>query len=189
MIRARDVMSQNVITVTPETPVEELIGLIRASHFTAVPVVDAEGRAIGLVAETDILRALAYILVPPQSGEFAVPPGGFEAASPRDKSATVRLLRAAQRKDLTREVASVMQGLLKRTVHDLMTPVVISCRPDAPLSEVCETLVWKEVHRVVVTDDENRVVGLISSLDLARRFGEELQKIEGRPEDADATGA
>jgi CBS domain-containing protein len=176
MIRARDIMTKNVTTVTPNTPVEDLIGLIRASHFTAVPVVDGDGRAVGLVAETDILRALAYILVPPQSGEFAIPKGGIDEAPPRDKSVTARLIRASHRKGMTREVATVMEGLLNRSVHDLMTPVVISCHPDALLSEVCETLVWKEIHRVVVIDDDGKVVGLISSLDLARSYGESLKE-------------
>ena len=179
MIRAGDVMTTEVTSVSPETPVEELISLLRVSHFTAVPVADAEGKAVGLVSETDILRALAYVLVPPQSGEHIVPPLDEDGnpVSPRDRGATTRLLRAAmlQEKISENAIATLMRSLLDRRVHDVMTPVVFSCRPDDPLHQVCETMVWKGIHRVIVTDDDNKVVGLISSLDLARRFAEELK--------------
>lgn len=166
---ARDVMNADVTTVGPETSVEDLIQLLRVSHFTAVPVVDDTGKAIGLVSETDILRALAYTISPPQSGEFAT-----KLDKPRDKGVTTRILRGAQR-ELEVQATQVMKALLTRQVRELMTPVVISCKPNDPLSLVCETMVWKEIRRVVVTGDDGKVLGLITSLDLARAFAEELK--------------
>lgn len=168
-ILARDVMNAEVTTLRPEASVEDLIQLLRVSHFTAIPVTDKDGKAVGLVSETDILRALAYTISPPQSGEFATKPD-----KPRDKGVTTRILRGAQR-ELEVQASKVMKDLLTRQVQELMTPVVISCKPDDPLSLVCETLVWKEVHRVVVADDEGKVVGLISSMDLTRFYAEELK--------------
>ncbi len=172
-VLARDVMKTDVTTVQPETSIEDLIQLLRVSHFTAVPVVDGEGRAVGLISETDILRALAYTISPPQSGEFATQPD-----KPRDKGVTTRILRGGQREHQV-HAHSVMKELLTRTVQDLMTPVVISCSPDDALSEVCRTFVWKEIHRVVVLDAERKVVGLISTLDLAEAYGKDLKSREG----------
>jgi len=172
-VLARDVMKTEVTTVQPDTSIEDLIQLLRVSHFTAVPVVDAEGRAVGLISETDILRALAYTISPPQSGEFTTKPD-----KPRDKGVTTRILRGAQREHEV-HAQTVMKELLTRKVQELMTPVVISCSPDDALSTVCETFVWKEIHRVVVLDGERKVVGLISTLDLAEAFGKDLKSREG----------
>ena len=69
-----------------------------------------------------------------------------------------------------------MQHLIQRSVRDLMPPVLHSCKPDTPLKEVCGTMAWKGVHRIIVLDDEGKVAGLISALDAVRRFGEELEK-------------
>ena len=132
-------------------------------------MVDTEGKAVGLISETDILRALAYTISPPQSGEFATKPD-----KPRDKGVTTRILRAAQR-EVEIHATSIMRELLTREVRELMTPVVISCSPDDELYTVCETVVWKEVHRIVVIDAEGKVVGLISTLDLAEAFGRDLK--------------
>jgi len=171
-LTAGDVMTKEVTTVTDSTTVERLIRVFRVSHFTGLPVVDAEGKAVGLVSETDILRALAYALNPPTSGEYKL--------DERERGATTRLLNAANDADVQIHAAVIMRQLMTRKACELMTPVVHSCRPESSLAEVCETMVWKEIHRVIVTDEEGRVVGLITSLDLARNFGEFIRKSESK---------
>ncbi|MEO6084005.1 MAG: CBS domain-containing protein [Umezawaea sp.] len=55
-MRAVDVMSSPAITVRPTTPVKAAIGLITSHGFTALPVVDADDRLIGIVTEADLVR-------------------------------------------------------------------------------------------------------------------------------------
>lgn len=165
---ARDVMTPEVTTISQDVPVEELIALLRASHFSGIPVVDADGRAVGLVSETDILRALAYTVGPPGSGEFA---STFQAGKKRVSSV---LIDAAGHDDL--HAAAALRELTARPVRDLMTPYVHHCAADAPMVEVCEMMAWKEIRRVVVLDEERRPVGMISSIDLLQRLGEWLRK-------------
>jgi molybdopterin-containing oxidoreductase family membrane subunit len=52
---ARDIMSRRIISVAPETPVEEIGKLLVSNRISGVPVVDAEGRLIGVVSESDII--------------------------------------------------------------------------------------------------------------------------------------
>lgn len=169
--RARDVMTREPTTVLPETPVEELLHLFRVSHFSGIPVVDHDRKAVGMISETDVLRALAYAIGPPGSGEFQV---SFRKG--RTTGLTARLLDHGDREGI--DALALIRELLGRKVIELMSPVVHTCHVDAPLAEVCETLVWKEIHRVVVVDDDHRVVGLISSIDAVRVFGELLRKHE-----------
>ncbi len=168
MITAADIMTCDVTTVSEEETVEGLIQLLRVSHFTGVPVVDESGKAVGHVSETDILRAVAYSLSPPGSSDEMMVANKDES---RDRGATTRLLRPMKLPGFEQ----AMQHLIRRVVRDLMSPVVVSCRPETPLGEVCETMAWKGIHRIIVLDDAGKVVGLISALDAVRRFGKELK--------------
>ena len=55
-MRARDVMSSPVITVTPDCCVKEAADLLASKGFTALPVVNDDDRLIGIVTETDVMR-------------------------------------------------------------------------------------------------------------------------------------
>ncbi|GIX28255.1 MAG: histidine kinase [Burkholderiales bacterium] len=55
-MEAKDVMAPNVITVTPDSPVQEIASLLVENRISAVPVVDAAGRLVGIVSEGDLMR-------------------------------------------------------------------------------------------------------------------------------------
>jgi CBS domain-containing protein len=55
-VQVRDVMSSPVISVRPHVPVGGAAALLVSHGFTAVPVVDAEGRLRGLVTEAELMR-------------------------------------------------------------------------------------------------------------------------------------
>jgi CBS domain-containing protein len=154
-IVAGDVMTREVRTVTGETPIRSLIESLRATRFSGFPVVDASGRAVGLISQNDVLRALAFLVS-----------GGGDYQDGKRKAA-LQLLAA--------KGDAGFAGLLDRPVKELMTPTVTSCRVDTPLERVCAVMEEQRIHRVVVTDAEGKVVGLIAALDVVRRFGAELR--------------
>ena len=49
----RDVMTSDVVTVTPTTPYKEILRRLAQHHISAVPVIDPDRRPIGIVSETD----------------------------------------------------------------------------------------------------------------------------------------
>lgn len=51
----REVMTREPVTVLPTDPVEVAVGLLLARRFTALPVVDADARLVGVVSEADLL--------------------------------------------------------------------------------------------------------------------------------------
>ena len=53
---ARDVMTANVVAVAPETDVREIAKLLLENRISAVPVIDGEGRLVGIVSEGDLMR-------------------------------------------------------------------------------------------------------------------------------------
>jgi CBS domain-containing protein len=57
MDTARDIMSQDLITVTPETSVYEAMRMLIEHKITGVPVVGGKGELLGMVTEKDLLEA------------------------------------------------------------------------------------------------------------------------------------
>ena len=55
-MRARDIMTSPVITVTPAVPLKGAAALMVSHGFTALPVVDDDKRLIGIVTEADLVR-------------------------------------------------------------------------------------------------------------------------------------
>ncbi len=55
-MKASDIMTRGVITVVPQTPVQEAIALLAAHAIASLPVIDDEGDVIGIVSEIDLLR-------------------------------------------------------------------------------------------------------------------------------------
>lgn len=59
MLTARDIMTENVITIRPECTIQEAIELLLSERISGLPVVDERGRLIGIVTEFAML-AVAY---------------------------------------------------------------------------------------------------------------------------------
>ena len=55
MLQARDIMTTEVITVSPETLVSDLTKTLEGKNIGGVPVVDADGRLVGIVTQSDLV--------------------------------------------------------------------------------------------------------------------------------------
>jgi CBS domain-containing protein len=141
-LRARDLMTPDVVTVPPETPVVAVARLLAERGFSAVPVTGADGRLLGIVTEADLIRRLA--------GEEDRPSGWF-ANLFADQA------RQAERYARTHGV----------TAGDVMTEQVLSVGPDETAAHVARLLEDNGVRRVVVVE-EGRLKGIVSRADLLR---------------------
>lgn len=140
---ARDLMTKEVVTVPPETPVASLARLLGERGISAAPVTDGEGRLLGVVTEADLLRRLA-------AAEDA--PVGW-------------LRRLFSNMDRQAEQYARTHGAQAR---DVMTPDVVSVPPDAP-AERCAHLMEKHgIKRLPVVDGDGRLRGVVSRADLLR---------------------
>ena len=141
-LRARDLMTPDVITVPPETPVLAIARLLADRGISAVPVVDAQGQAIGVVTEADLIRRLA--------GEDDRPAGWFAS------------LFANQERDAERYART--HGV---TARDVMTSDLVAVDPDTLASAVAHLMEERGIRRVLVTQD-GRLKGIVSRADLLR---------------------
>lgn len=158
MIQAKDIMTRDVTTIGEDMPVKKMIQIIRTTSFSGFPVVDKAGRAVGLVSQNDVLRALAWAV---ESDKLTK---SFQTGKRR---AAVKLLKSKRKVGVG--------GLLDKPVREVMTSGIIHCGPETPADEICEIMVSKRIHRLVVLDGDGKVLGLISATDLVRKYGEQLR--------------
>jgi CBS-domain-containing membrane protein len=139
--RVRDVMTREVVTVDEQTPFREIARLLADCRISALPVLDAEGRVVGVVSEADLLLKEEY----PQG-----PPGGW-------------LLEGRHRRELRSKAAG-------ETAVELMTAPAITIRPDASLPEAARLLHRHQIKRLPVLDPAGPLVGIASRADLLKVF-------------------
>jgi CBS domain-containing membrane protein len=131
------VMHPHPYRVTAQQPVRELLALFVDQGISAAPVVDAQGRPIGFVSKTDIVRQLRR----PSPGE-------------RPESATqVQHWWDAER-------------LSQLTVGAIMTPAVYSFTPETTVADATAVMAFEGMHHLPVVDASGTLMGMISALDV-----------------------
>jgi CBS domain-containing protein len=150
-LTAADVMNPQVLAVRPEMTVHELSSFLTENQITGAPVLDSQGRLVGVVSETDIAEA-----------ELT----REEAVDDRsDPEFDVRGWEQEVEPDEMRELhLHVASGL---SVRDIMTPTAYTVPCDTPVPELARTMVTGRIHRLLVTR-KSHIVGIVTSLDLLK---------------------
>jgi len=147
---AEDLMSDNPISVRDDASVQEAIALMTDRGFSAAPVIDDSGRAVGVVTVTDILihdrEYVRYLKI----ADVTVPADLSEYSSMPD--------------DMGIEVVD------RTAVSEIMTPTVFTVRPQTKTVEVVEMMIAHQVHHLFVADDDGTLVGVISMGDILRKL-------------------
>jgi len=141
-MQARDVMTQPVITVSPDTSIWEAIRVMLQHKISGLPVIDQSGALAGVITEGDFLRRAETGTVRrrPRWIEFLIGPG-----------------------KLAREYVHASG----RRVEEVMTTEVYSVSEDTPLDEVASLMERHRIKRLPVVRGQ-RVVGIITRANLLR---------------------
>jgi CBS domain-containing protein len=150
MVRARDVMNRDVVTVRDDMTVQELAVFLIDHEISGAPVQDANGRFVGVVSLTDIAR------VSSTQSSFA-----------RDESHPDFYVRGWEDRLEIAELAAFHLEEGGPEVASIMTPTVFCVDHDAPVSQIARTMLEAHIHRVLATD-RGRIVGIVSSSDLLK---------------------
>jgi CBS-domain-containing membrane protein len=158
-MKARDVMATPVITVKPSSLVQDVARLLLGRRISAVPVIDDDGRLVGIVSEGDLIRRA-------------------EVGTERRHSWWLRLLTGSD------ALAGDYVKAHARSVADIMTRDVITVGPETPLSEIATLLERKAIKRVPVVQD-GQVVGIVSRANLVQAVASVRKDIEISRTDAE----
>jgi len=144
-MKARDIMTAEVITVGPDERVENVARLLVEHKISGVPVVDDNGRIVGIVSEKDLMIKSRDLQIPFYITLF---------------DSIIFLENPARFKDEIRKFTGVR-------VKDVMTTKVISVKEDADLTEIANLMTRKNINRVPVVRD-GKLIGIISRNDILK---------------------
>lgn len=150
-----EVMTRNVISVTPQAPFRRVVELLRANRVSALPVVDAEMRPVGIVSEDDVLAR-------ERARHPLVGDGPAVRRAPAGERARI-------------------DGA---TAGSLMTAPVVTVDATAPLSLAARRLHDRGVRRLVVVDGQGRLAGVLSRADLLHVYAATDEQLRARVLDA-----
>jgi CBS domain-containing protein len=139
-MRAHQIMTRSVITVTPETSVVEAADIMLKRHISGLPVVDSAGALVGIISEGDFIRR-------------------SEINTGRKRSGFVKFILGAGR-----EAADFVHEHAKK-VGEIMTPEPLMINEDTDLEQIVELMEKNNVKRVPVMNG-NKLAGIVTRSNL-----------------------
>lgn len=139
---AKDIMRKDVVTVAPFMSLQELAKILDDNRLTGVAVIDEEGKVLGVVSQTDLVRAgrEAGTGIPAFHGttDEGAAAAGFHYEDPD-----------------------------RARVEQIMTPGGISFDEDTPIEALAREMMDRHIHRVLITR-KGKLCGLVSTMDMLR---------------------
>jgi len=149
MLTAKDIMTTEVCSVTPEMDVDELAKKFVALKKNAMPVLDGQQRLVGVVTQTDLVEQDKPLHIPTVISLFDW------------------VFYLESEKTFRKEV----ERISARKVGDICSREVVTCRPETPVDQIASLMVDNKAHLVPVVDAERRVLGVVARLDIIRSMG------------------
>lgn len=148
-----DIMSRDPITVKPQTPIKEAIKILAEQRISGLPVVDDAGKLVGVISETDLLWQETGV-EPPLHIMFLDSVIYLENPARYDQE---------------------LHKALGQTVGEVMSDNPVTVKPDQPLRKAAKLMQEKSVRRLAVTDDDEKVIGILTPGDIVRTMAAEFE--------------
>ncbi len=169
----KEIMQTDVVTVTPTTTVRELLKILVANQISGVPVVSEDGKILGVVSTTDVIRVGANEAEVANGSvswdPLLLPKEDFD----EDSAASFFLLSEEwsypQGAESPPGPEGVYDGL---SVDDIMTPAAFTVGMDEEVGTVAKFLLQGRIHRALVVDGET-LKGIVTAFDLLKAFVED----------------
>lgn len=142
----KEIMTKEVITVDPDTPLHDVARLLFDHNLTGMPVVEKDGKVVGIVTEYDLMSRSDNTHLPTYLkvlSEF-----DFHQAKP---------------------LKNVIEKVQELRVRDIMTERVIVLGPEEAVEEAAEIFSKQHINPLPVVED-GRLVGIISRADIVKLF-------------------
>lgn len=146
-MKVKDIMVKNVTTLSPNMFVKDAAKRLSELEISGLPVVDENGKLVGMFTEKDILKAIlpSYI---EKVGKFVY-------------------------EDDTKGIKKKLETLSNTKIKEIMRKEVVTITEDTSCSEAARIILTQKVRRIPVIDKENRVLGIVARCDILRVLMEE----------------
>jgi CBS domain-containing protein len=145
MIKAKDIMTREIITLTPETEIAEAARLLLEKRINGAPVVNAAGKLVGILCQSDLIAQQKSIPIP---SLFTLLDGYIS-------------LKTSKRMD--KEV----EKIAATKVAEAMTADPVTVDPETDIEKVAALMVEKNYHTLPVIE-AGKLVGILGKEDVLR---------------------
>ncbi len=145
MRTASDIMTRDVITVTPNTDITQATRILLENHINGLPVVDEKQRLVGIVCQSDLIAQQKRIPLP---SLFTLLDGYITLTSAKQFEKEVQKIAATR-------------------VEQAMTSHPVTVGLKTTLEDIASLMVEKKLHTLPVVDD-GKLVGIIGKEDMLR---------------------
>ena len=135
-----EIMSNNVLTVSPEATVRELWKKLFSKHVNAIPVVDKKNSLLGIVTKEDLLTILY-----PDYQEYFADLGGIEDFE---------------------SMEGKVHALGNTKAREIMSKRVVYTRSETPIMRALSRMIVRSINQLPVLDDDDKVIGMITKGDI-----------------------
>lgn len=144
-MKAKDIMSADVTTVTPEMEIARVAKLLLDRRVNGLPVVDKKGKLVGIICQSDLVSIQKKISMP---SIFTLLDG---------------LIPLVSSKHIEQEIKKIAAV----TVQDAMVPNPVTVSPETGIEEIATLMVEKKFHTLPVMDS-GKLVGVIGKEDVLK---------------------
>ena len=175
MMTIRDIMTKDVITVSPESTIREAMEMLSTNHLSGAPVVSGN-RVVGVISMSDIMSFIVSAPEPDVSDSGETVAEAWEEPMPDAEDADIE---SALAEEMLDEWAQGSDGLMdnpssdgktlldQHTVEEAMTCEVVSLAPEASVKAAASLMRRHGIHRVIVMRGR-QLEGIVSALDITR---------------------
>ncbi len=144
MILAKDIMTKNPVTVSPDMEIVKAARILLEKGINGVPVVEGD-KLVGILCQSDLITQQRRFPVP---SVFTILDGFIPLRSGKDIEKTVKKIAATY-------------------TRDAMTPDPVTVSPDTEIEEIAGLMVDKNFHTIPVVENE-KLIGVIGKEDILK---------------------
>jgi CBS domain-containing protein len=152
MLKVKDIMTKDIITVTPDTEVVKAAKILLEKRINGLPVVDDSGKLVGILCQSDLIAQQKSIPIP---SLFTLLDGYIP----------LTIIKRIDKE--VEKIAAIM-------VEQAMTPKPVTVDPDTDIEDVARLMVDKNYHTLPVLDG-GKVVGIVGKEDILKTLLSEPQ--------------
>ena len=152
MLTAKDIMTRNVVTVKPDTSIEELASLLVKNQISGVPVVDEAGALYGIVTENDLISQNKRLHIP----------------------TVVSFLDAAIYLESSKKFEAEVKRITATIAGDICVRKVLTIAEDTTLVDIATIMDEKKTHLLPVVRN-GKMVGIVGKRDVVKAVARQAE--------------
>ena len=145
MLKAKDIMTREIISVSPDTEIANAAKILLERRINGLPVIDASGRLVGILCQSDLVAQQKTIPLP----------------------SVFTLLESYIPLTSIKRIDKQVEKIAAITVKQAMTPNPVTVGPETDIEDVAKLMVDNKYHTLPVMEGDN-VVGIVGKEDVLK---------------------